>query len=175
MKKELVDFMKGKNMTIKFDRDNNGDVISYWQGVRSPIVAPFNFIVVGLAKLSPFMSLTRFMFRHILGMKVGKNTGFAQVDIDPLIPELISIGDNSAIGWKSKLLCHGFTEKHVKFGKIEIGKNVLIGAGSFIEPGVKIGDNSVVAMDSLVIKDIPANEMWGGNPAKRIKKLKQLI
>lgn len=175
MNKEIKKFIASKEKILRLERNNHGDVISYWKKVRNPLRAPFNFLVIEIIKINPFMNLTRCVFRNILGMKVGKNTGFAQVDIDPLIPELISIGDNSAIGWKSKLLCHGFTEKTSKFGKIKIGKNVLIGADSLIGPGVTIGDNSVVAMKSLVIEDIPDNELWGGVPAKKIKNLKKLI
>ncbi len=55
---------------------------------------------------------------------------------------------------------------------VVIGNNVFIGAKSTILKGVTIGDNSIVGASSLVTKDIPANEIWGGNPAKKIKSLK---
>lgn len=55
--------------------------------------------------------------------------------------------------------------------EITIGKNVWIGAGSVILPGVTIGDNSIVGALSLVNKDIPGNEIWAGNPARFIKKI----
>jgi len=175
MKIEIKDFIKSDDMVLVLDRDNKGDVVSYWKSVRCSLVAPFNYVIIQLMKISPFMGLTRFCFRNFLGMKIAKNTGFAQVKVDPLFPDLISVGENSSIGWGSRLLCHGFTQKNAKIGKIVIGKNVLIGADSLIGPGVRMGDNSVVAMKSLVIKDVPANELWGGVPAKKIKELKELI
>ena len=47
--------------------------------------------------------------------------------------------------------------------------NVFIGAHSIILKGVTIGENSIVAAGSVVTKSIPANPIWGGNPAKKIK------
>jgi maltose O-acetyltransferase len=58
------------------------------------------------------------------------------------------------------------------YGKpVTIGNNVWIGGHSVINPGVTIGDNSVIASGSVVVKDIPANVLAGGNPAKVIKKI----
>ncbi|WP_302847835.1 CatB-related O-acetyltransferase [Azotobacter beijerinckii] len=51
-----------------------------------------------------------------------------------------------------------------------MGNDVWIGANVSLMPGVTIGDGSVVATASVVTKDIPAYEIWGGNPAKFIKK-----
>ena len=53
---------------------------------------------------------------------------------------------------------------------IHIGKRVWIGSGAIILPGVNIGDNSVIAAGSVVTKDVPENCLYGGNPAKFIKK-----
>ena len=54
---------------------------------------------------------------------------------------------------------------------IHIGKNVWIGAGAIILPGVNIGDNSVIAAGSVVTKNVPENSVYGGNPAKLIKNI----
>ena len=52
-----------------------------------------------------------------------------------------------------------------------IGNNVWIGSGANILPGVSIGDNSIIGAGSIVIKDIPANSVAVGIPAKVIKNL----
>lgn len=55
---------------------------------------------------------------------------------------------------------------------VKIGDVVFIGARSIICKGVTIGDHAMIAAGSVVVTDIPANELWGGNPARFIKKLK---
>ena len=54
---------------------------------------------------------------------------------------------------------------------INIGNNVWIGMNSLILKGVKIGENSIIAAQSVVTKVVPDNVLVGGNPAKIIKKL----
>lgn len=59
-----------------------------------------------------------------------------------------------------------------EFGKpVIIGDNVWIGGGAIINPGVTIGDNVVIASGAVVTKDIPDNEVVGGNPAKKIREV----
>lgn len=59
--------------------------------------------------------------------------------------------------------------KHSANAPIVIGKNCWIGQNVRIQKGVSIGDNSVIAANSIVTKDIPANCIAGGNPAKILK------
>ena len=54
---------------------------------------------------------------------------------------------------------------------VTIGHNVWIGGRAVINPGVTIGDNAVVASGSVVVKNVPANAVVGGNPARIIKML----
>lgn len=67
-------------------------------------------------------------------------------------------------------------DKNLYYGNIEnrdvtIGDNVWIGSGAKIMPGVKIGNNSVIGAGSVVTKDVEANIIVGGIPAKEIRKL----
>lgn len=51
-----------------------------------------------------------------------------------------------------------------------IGNDVWIGTSCLIKEGVTIGDGAIIGMGSIVTKNIPAYEIWAGNPARLIKK-----
>lgn len=54
-------------------------------------------------------------------------------------------------------------------GNVKVGEGSFIGANSVVKQGVSIGKNVIVGAGSVVLKDIPDNEVWVGNPAKKIK------
>lgn len=54
---------------------------------------------------------------------------------------------------------------------VTIGEDVFIGAHSIILKGVTIGDRSIIGAGSVVTKDVGPDEVWGGNPAKKIRSL----
>lgn len=88
----------------------------------------------------------------------------------------ISIRDGTSIGMNVTIstLNHGlFMEsRNTTYPfPVVIGKNVWIGSGSSILPGVTIGDNSVVAAGAVVTKDIPENTVVAGVPAKVVKEI----
>lgn len=57
-----------------------------------------------------------------------------------------------------------------EFTRTTIGNDVWIGAKCLIKGGVTIGDGAIIGMGSVVTHDIPPYEIWGGNPAKCIRK-----
>lgn len=88
----------------------------------------------------------------------------------------IVIGDNTLIGHNVVLatLNHGFLPEDrgdLHPAPIYIGKNVWVGSSSVVTPGVKIGDNSIIAAGSVVVKDVPESVIVGGNPAKYIRNI----
>ena len=86
----------------------------------------------------------------------------------------IKFGDNVQIGPHVTIVTdnHDLTNRYVlKCRKVVIGNNVWIGAGVSIMPGVHIGDNAVIAGGAVVTKDVPADTIVGGNPAKIIRKI----
>ncbi len=105
--------------------------------------------------------------------KVGKSV-FINFDCVFLDLGGIIIEDNVLIGPKVSLLSEGHpilpeNRQSLIPGPIHIKKNVWIGAGATILAGVTIGENSIVAAGAVVSKDVPANKIVGGVPAKIMK------
>lgn len=89
----------------------------------------------------------------------------------------VKIGDNCLIGPNVGLYTAGHSiepEGRNQGGyaiPITIGNDVWIGGSSVVLAGVTIGDNSIVAAGSVVTKDVPANVIVAGNPAKVLKNI----
>lgn len=102
----------------------------------------------------------------------------------------IEIGSDTAISFGVTIVDHNFhptnpsdrrymrhtphrsperSPKYAANAPIIIGENVLLGSGCRICKGVTIGDNAIVAANSVVTKDVPANAIAAGNPAKIVK------
>lgn len=86
----------------------------------------------------------------------------------------VFIGDGCQIGHNVVFatLNHELEPSRRKFmipEPIRLGKNVWVGSSSVILPGVTIGDNAVVAAGAVVTKDVPANAIVGGVPARTIR------
>jgi len=62
-------------------------------------------------------------------------------------------------------------DTNVQSAPILLSKGCFIGANSTILKGVTVGEYSIIAAGSVLTKSVPANEIWGGNPAKFIKKV----
>lgn len=59
--------------------------------------------------------------------------------------------------------------KYAASAPVIIGENVLLGSGSRICKGVTIGDNAIIAANAVVTKNVPANAIAAGNPARIVK------
>ncbi|TWD97480.1 acetyltransferase-like isoleucine patch superfamily enzyme [Neobacillus bataviensis] len=136
--------------------------VPFWKVVR-------NFIVIQLARYTPFLSMKNWLYRTFLGVKVGEQTSFAlMVMLDVMFPEKISVGRNTVIGYNTTILAHEYLIKEYRLGNVEIGNEVMIGANSTILPGITIGDGAIVSAGTLVHKDVPPGCFVGGNPMRVI-------
>ncbi|MFD2045022.1 acyltransferase [Ornithinibacillus salinisoli] len=136
--------------------------VSFWKVVK-------NFIVIQIARYTPFLRVKNWLYRVFLRMKIGEESSFAlMVMPDIMFPEKITVGKNSVIGYNTTILAHEYLIKEYRIGDVVIGNNVLIGANTTILPGVTIGDGAVVSAATLVHKDVSAGSFVGGNPMKVI-------
>ncbi len=137
------------------------------------------FVCVKLANLCPFTSGRIFLYR-LMGVRIGRDVyiGF-DVEIETNFPELVSIGDHVTISHRCIITAHMATpsDTPVKKAYPLIAKPVTIEDGAWIcigatlLPGVTVGKNAVVGAGAVVSKDVPANVMVAGVPARQIKRL----
>ena len=88
----------------------------------------------------------------------------------------IYVGDGALIGHNVVLatLNHDLDpakRQQLHPGKIIIGRGVWIGANATVTAGVTVGDNAVIAAGAVVNKDVEANTVVGGVPARKIKEI----
>lgn len=113
-----------------------------------------------------------------IGIMSGMTNTTIQCHQEIVIGDHVNIGAGCLImdsnfhstDWKDRLDRKRDIDNH-KNAPVHIGDVVFIGARSIICKGVTIGDHSMIAAGSVVVKDVPANEIWGGNPARFIKKI----
>ena len=100
--------------------------------------------------------------------------------VDLTNPLLLTFGDNVRITHGVVILTHDYSWSVLAgaYGEclggvapVTIGSNVFIGMNAIILKGTTIGDNVIVGAGSVVTRDIPSNEVWGGNPARKIMTL----
>lgn len=143
--------------------------LAHWRRDVHPLRVVWNFLCIYGAKYAPSLAAKRALLR-LTGMKVGREASFGlAVTIDVFFPNLVTVGDNSIIGYNSVILAHEYMLRERRIGPVRIGSNVSIGANVTILPGVVIGDGATVSAMTLVNSDIPPGEFWGGVPARRLR------
>ena len=84
------------------------------------------------------------------------------IDSNVMIASNVYISDSDWHGIYDRINTPGSSKK------IHIEENSWIGEGSKISKGVRIGKNSIIGLGSVVTSNVPDNEIFGGNPAKKI-------
>jgi len=116
------------------------------------------------------------------GLSIGNNVGMSSTAIvahkNVTIGNFVQIGGGVCIydtdfhSLDPEIRQNNKTDREMKkCSPVIISDNVFIGAHSTVLKGVTIGENAVIGACSVVTKNIPANEIWAGNPATLIKKL----
>jgi len=123
-------------------------------------------------------------FLNRTGVKIGDNIyfhgGVNTVSIDITRPSLVTIGSNISFNKNFTLLTHDWggyvlRNKYKEFisssGPVKIGNNIVFGRNVTVLKGVTIGDNCIIGLNSVITKDIPANSVAVGAPARVVSTL----
>ncbi len=109
----------------------------------------------------------------ILGnnVEIGANTTIDRGTLTPTvigrnckIDNLVHIAHNVTLGENTKIVSNTTI-----CGSVKTGQSVWIGGNSIIRDALSIGNNAVIGIGSTVTKNVPSDETWAGNPAKKIK------
>ncbi len=123
----------------------------------------------------PFTGI-RVRLQKMRGVRIGKHVHIGTgVKIDNVFPDYCIIEDGVSLAGSNYILTHNkplpyhrnLTDAYV--APVIIKKNAWIGINVTILPGVTIGEGAIVAAGSVVNKDVSANTLWGGVPAKQLK------
>ena len=135
----------------------------FWWVERVWKLHPINFF--HLFDGTPFLPV----LWRLIGVRMGKRVFDDGVYISE--PTLTAIGDESVLNRQSLIQCESQEDGTFKSGRTEIGAGCTIGVGAFVHYGVTMGDGSVLAADSFLMKGeyVPAHTRWGGNPAREME------
>ncbi|MBL8894966.1 MAG: acetyltransferase [Rhizobiales bacterium] len=104
-----------------------------------------------------------------LGEGIYINAG-ATIGADAHLDDGVLVNRNASVGHHARL------ERYVSLGpavticsECHIGKGAMIGAGAVVAPKIQVGDNSVVAVGAVVAKNVPAQCVVAGNPARIVR------
>ncbi len=157
-----------------------------YNNYSSKVINPFkrikNKICLYIAKSFPLNTI-RVRALRLYGFHIGK-----QVYIGPELiitiendnnESIIVIGDRVAFGPRVTLVIASNanwsnlnkTISPISSSRIEIGNDTWIGAGVIILPNITIGESSIIGAGSVVTKNVPSKSIYGGIPAKFIKKI----
>lgn len=111
-------------------------------------------------------------------IEVGNNCGLSNCAIAAF--EKVVIEDGVYIGGSTKIYDTDFHDldvagrlagnrDNIKTIPVRICKGAFIGAHSIILKGTTIGENAIIGAGSVVTKNVPPNEVWAGNPARKIR------
>lgn len=165
----------GEGLELQF-----GTRINFYNGsTKEDVIIHNNVMLLGCSLSSD----------HHGKIEIGNNTKVGSGS-ELLCVEKISIGDFTTVTQNVKIVDnnnhpvnpdfrrfmrtspHGSDARswiHADHKPVIIGNNCWIGENSRIQKGVTIGDNSIIAACSVVTKDVPANCIAAGNPAKIVK------
>ena len=111
-------------------------------------------------------------FKNLIWRGLGVRIGQRVFDDGCYMSErtLTTVGDDVMLNAGTKIQCHSQEDGIFKSDRTTIGDGCTIGVGAMVHYGVTMGDRSVLAPDSFLMKgeEIPRHARWGGNPAREM-------
>ncbi len=152
--------------------------LPYPEGRHSMDSPQFRFwklsaVLVDLATkaLAPFRTVfTEPLIMQLFGARVGPGVALAGVLRDH---PLLTFEAQATVGQNSVITAHAITHDAIVLAPVHIGRNAVVGINCVVMPGVVLEENAVLAPGAVATTGtrIPANQLWGGIPARFIKNL----
>ena len=143
-----------------------------WWALRTEATAVMYWGMAGKAVLehlrgTPFLPMTLRLF----GTKIGQGVYMDATDITEF--DCVTIGDHASINSGACLQTHLYEDRLMKVGRIWVGHDVTIGAGSTVLYDTHLGDGAKIGPLTLVMKgeELPSDSAWVGSPAQPVELL----
>lgn len=114
------------------------------------------------------IDLNRKYLNKVWGMNIesGSIISFKAI-LDKTNPNGINIGKYTYIARGACVLSHDYVNREKK--STYIGDCCFVGMNAIVMPGIRIGDGSIIAANTVVLNDVPKNSLVAGNPGKVVK------
>ncbi|TKJ17808.1 hypothetical protein CEE44_04755 [Candidatus Woesearchaeota archaeon B3_Woes] len=171
-KKNVKEFLKDPDkmffkMQYNGKRLNAGDD---WWRARNVLRIFYNGILVEITRRLHHSFFKTFLLRMV-GVKIGKKCRIGKgVVFDHLYGDNVTLEDNIRVDDHCYFDGHSYTISQTIFGKTLVKKGTHLKHDTFLAAGTLVGENVVTEPYTMLQKEIPANEVWGGIPGKFIKK-----
>lgn len=124
----------------------------------------------GCGALKPLTVIfLRPLVQILFGARIGRDIALGGKLVDP---HLIEIGDEAIIGEGSVVTAHAINSGSIYLDQVVIETRATVGVGAVIYPAVRIGEGATVTANAVVRSGttIPAGELWGGIPARKLSR-----
>ena len=177
----IIDYLKYKRVEFSPNKVNFFGICRFDIGKDCNVRIGDGFICRSVDTID-YGRETSITVRSGASLYIGRQSGMASTCInchrEITIGDYVNIGagtmifdtDFHSIDWRDRE-DRALDISKRKIAPVHIGNYVFIGARCIIMKGVTIGDKSVIAAGSVVTCNVPEGEIWGGNPAKFIKKV----
>ena len=170
----ILDIAQRLNGSARFEAESVPEVFKgIWGRILQSIAMSF----------LPYPSAIRVALQRARGVKIGRNVFLGPgCWIDNTRPDLVELEDDVSLAGRVTILAHSDPTEPLRkilgpesrvFKKVTVKQGAWVTVNCVLLPGVTIGENSIIAAGSVVTKDIPANVIAGGVPAKIIKEIDQ--